>query len=253
MKLHSISTNKMRLIISMWLIYLFAVLFLVASLFTMLILMMEYTLVCKNKQYHLAKECVLHSRIYNLYHSSTELGDLKAAVVKSSRSSKGNTLYYVDLLTAQGPVNLTGSSSSGRDDKEIAANSINNYISNSLETTFKVSYPAPWWMYGLSVFFLLVGALLLTVRGAITDFDRILKTIVIKRKGLFKTEETKLSFSDVDKIIVEESLGSRGTKTYRLAIALKDKPPIPLVTTYDSSFAKKEKIANQLNQFIHEN
>lgn len=98
-----------------------------------------------------------------------------------------------------------------------------------------------------------MGAVLLTVRGAITDFDRILKTIVIKRKGLFKAEETKLSFSDVDKIIVEESLGSRGTKTYRLAIALKDKPPIPLVTAYDSSFAKKEKIANQLNQFIHEN
>ncbi|HAT6978881.1 TPA: hypothetical protein F8R96_03995 [Legionella pneumophila] len=252
MKLHSISTNKMRLIISMWPIYLFAVLFLVASLFTTLILMMEYTLVCKNKQYHLAKECVLQSNVYNLYHSSTGLGDLKAAVVKSSRSSKGNTLYYIDLLTDKGSVNLTGSSSSGRSDKDIVANRINNYISNSLETTFKVSYPASWWMYGLSGFFLVVGVFLLTVRGAIIDFDRILKTIAIKRKGLFKTEETKLSFSDVDKIIVEESLGSRGTKTYRLAIALKDKAPLPLVTTYDSSFSKKEMIAKQLNQFIDE-
>lgn len=153
MKLHSISTNKMRLIISMWPIYLFAVLFLVASLFTILILMMEYTLVCKNKEYHLAKECVLQSNIYDLYHSSTDLGDLKAAVVKSSRSSKGNTLYYIDLLTDKGSVNLTGSSSSGRSDKDIVANRINNYISNSLETTFKVSYPASWWMYGLSGFF----------------------------------------------------------------------------------------------------
>ncbi|HHL3492542.1 TPA: hypothetical protein ACQ53F_001375 [Legionella pneumophila] len=252
MKLHHVSTNKVRLIISMWPIYLFAVLFLIAGAFTIAVLMMKYTIDCKEKQHHLARGCVLHSNVYNLYHSSTDLGDLKAAVVKSSRSSKGNTLYYIDLLTDKGSVNLTGSSSSGRSDKDIVANRINNYISNSLETTFKVSYPASWWMYGLSGVFLVVGVFLLTVRGAIIDFDRILKTIVIKRKGLFKTEETKLSFSDVDKMIVEESIGSRGAKTYRLAITLKDKPPLPFVTTYDSSLAKKEKIANQLNQFIHE-
>ncbi|HAU1151980.1 TPA: hypothetical protein JBI12_08525 [Legionella pneumophila] len=252
MKLHHVSTNKVRLIISMWYIYLLAVLFLMAGAFTIAVLMMKYTIDCKEKQHHLARGCVLHSNVYNLYHSSTDLGDLKAAVVKSSRSSKGNTLYYVDLLTDKGSVNLTGSSSSGRSDKDIAANSINNYISNSLETTFKVSYSASWWMYGLSGFFLVIGVLLLTIRGAVVDFDRILKTIAIKRKGLFKTEETKLSFSDVDKIIVEESLGNRGTKTYRLAIALKDKAPFPLVTTYDSSFSKKEMIAKQLNQFIDE-
>lgn len=28
----------------------------------------------------LAKECVLHSNVYNLYHSSTELGDLKVRI-----------------------------------------------------------------------------------------------------------------------------------------------------------------------------
>lgn len=252
MKLYQISTNKIRLIISVWPIYLVAVLFLIVSVFTMAIVMIEYTIVCKDKQQHLANECTLERSFYNLYRSSTYLGDLKQAVVKSSRSSKGNTVYYVDLLTNQDSVNLTGGSSSGQKDKEIAAQGINNYIHDSLETSFKVIYPTPWWMYSLSGFFLLVGILLLTFKSATIDLDNILKTIVIKRKGLFKTDETKLSFSDVDKIIIQESSGSRGTKTYRLAISLKDKPPLPLVATYDSSFTKKEAIANQLNQFINE-
>ncbi|KGP62677.1 hypothetical protein EP47_02500 [Legionella norrlandica] len=252
MKLYNISTNKLRLTISMWPWYLLGVLLLLASVFTVGILMLEYSIVCKEKQYNLARQCILKSNIFNLYHSSTPLGELKQAVVRSGRTSKGGTTYYVDLLTDQGSVNLTGGSSSGRSEKDAAANSINNYISNSLETQFKVIYPNSWWLYALVGVFALAGIALLSLSSATIDFDKVFKTIVIKRKGLFKTSETKLLFSDVDKIIIQEYTGGKGSATYRLAIALKEKPPMPLVTAYDSSYTKKEMIANKLNEFIKE-
>lgn len=58
-------------------------------------------------------------------------------------------------------------------------------------------------------------------------------------------------FSDIDKVIIEESCGSKGSMTYRLAFCLKNKSSMPFVTTYDSAFANKKQIAKQLNDFMN--
>lgn len=250
MKIYPIGVNNIRLVISQWILHLIGLVILIGSLFAISFLMMEYTIVCKDKQLNRADNCTLDSSIFNLYRSSTNLGTLKGAFVMSGHGSKGGTVYSVNLVTDTGTVNLTGGSSSGRSNKDVAAEAINTYISKGLDTHFKVPYPTPWWIYALAAVFPLLGIFLLVVRGATIDFDRILKTIVITRKGFFHKDEKKLLFSDIEQVIIEESLGSKGTKTYRLAFALKDKPPLPLVTTYDSSYSKKERIAKQLNDFM---
>jgi hypothetical protein len=252
MKIYTVGTNKIRLTISQWILHLFGILILIGSFLAISFLMMEYTIVCKEKQPNTAKSCSLESSIFNVYRSTTQLGTLKGAFVQSGRGSKGGTIYSVNLVTKNGTVNLTGGSSSGRSNKDIAAEAINTYISKSLDTHFKVPYPTPWWVYALVAIFPLLGIFLLAARGAVIDFDRLLKTIVMSRKGFFYTDEQQLSFSDVDRVIIQEHLGSKGGKTYRLALALKDKPPLPLVSTYDSSLSKKERIAKQLNDFMQD-
>ncbi len=250
MKIDTIGANKIRLTISQWVLHSLGILILIGSFFAVSLLMLEYTIVCKGKQLNSANSCFLESNIFNLYRSTTSLGTLKGAFVQSERGSKGGTVYSVNLVTSNGNINLTDGSSSGRSNKDIAAEAINTYISKGLDTHFKVPYPTAWWIYALAAIFPLLGIYLLTVRGASIDFNRMIKTIVITRKGLFHTDEQRLSFSDVDAVIVQESRGSKGRKTYRLALALKDKPPLPLVETYNSSLNKKERITKQLNDFM---
>lgn len=251
MKLITVSTNKLQLVIRFWLIQFLGLVILIGSLVAFGYLMIQYTIVCKEKQANLARQCVLESNVYSIYHSSTDLGRLTQAVVMSGRASKGGSTYWVDLFTDKGLINLTGGSSSGRSNKDAAAEAINNYIIKSNELRFEIPYPSPWWAYALAGIFLLTGILLIAgIKGATIDFDRILKTVVIKRKSLIKSDETRLMFSDIDKVIIEESRGSKGSITYRLAFALKDKSTLPFVSTYDSVHAKKEKIASQLNEFM---
>lgn len=252
MKIYTFGTNKIRLVISQWVLHLIGVLILIGSILSISFLMLEYTIVCKDKQLNIANTCSLESSIFNIYRSTTNLGSLTGVYVKSSRGSKGSTIYSVYLVTNTGDVNLTGGSSSGRSNKDEAADAIKTYLNTSHDTHFKVPYPTPWWVYVLVAIFPISGIFLLTVRGAIIDFDRVLKTIVITRKGIFQTDEQKVLFSEVDRVIIQENMSSKGGKTYRLALALKDKPPLPLIATYDSSLSKKERIAKQLNDFIQD-
>lgn len=250
MKIETVGADKLRLTISQWLLHCFGLLILTGSVLVVFYLMKEYTIVCNKKLYNHANQCTLESDIFNVYHTSTNLGELQQAVVVSGRSSKGGTIYYVVLKTSNGLINLTGGSSSGRSDKDAAADAINSYISKSLDKGYKVPYPTAWWIYALVAIFPLIGIVLLSVKGAIIVFDGTAQTVVIRRKGIFGSNENTFLFTEIEKVIIQEFRNARGYVTYRLALALKDKSPMPLVSSYDASSTKIERIAKQLNEFL---
>lgn len=252
MKLIRISTEKQQLEIKQRLIRFFGFLLVLGCIFGFLLLMMQYQIVCKQKQYNQANECILKRSIYNFYHGTTILGELREARVEPSHGSKGGTLFSLYLYTDHGSINLSAGSSSGQHDKEIAANAINTYIKTSIKKSFNIPYPANRLFIFLDAIFFIVGLLLLSIKDAIIVFDKTLQTVTIRHKGLWgQIEEIKFPLTDVDKVILEEMQGSKGSIVYRLALAFKDKPPYPLIATYDSAYFNKEKIANQLNEFIH--
>lgn len=252
MKLHRISTEKQQLEIKQRLVRFIGLLLILGCAFCFLLLMMQYQIVCKQKQYNQANDCILESTVYNFYQSTILLGQLREARVESSHGNKGGTLFAVYLYTDHGPISLSGGSSSDQQDKKTAANAINNYIKTSVEKKFNIPYPANKLLIFLNAIFFIVGLLLLSIKDATIVFDKTIKTVTITRKGLWgKTEETRFPLPDVDRVIVEETEGSKGTTVYRLALAFKDKPPFPLIATYDSAHINKGKIANQLNEFIH--
>ncbi|MCW8387740.1 hypothetical protein OQJ15_15630 [Fluoribacter dumoffii] len=250
MKLKKISNYKQQLEIKQHLVRFLGLVFITLGILG-LFLKTQYQIVCQQKSYSLAKECVLKSTIYNFYQNITVLGQLEAARVQSGTSSKGGTLYAVYLDTDHGFINLTGSKSSGRSEKEAAANAINSYINSSLEKSFIIPYPPNLFFTVVNIIFFIAGVLLLSIKDAIILFDKATASVTIQRRRLWgRAEEIRFSLASVDRVIIEKSAGSKGT--YRLALAFKDKPAFPFVSFYDSVYWKKEKIANQINEFIHQ-
>jgi hypothetical protein len=169
----------------------------------------------------------------------------------SSSGHKGSTIYGVYLFTDSASVNLTGGNSSGRTEKDKVADAINAYIINSAETHFNVPYPTPSWLFALIAVFPLIGLALLCVRNVYVLVDKVSQIVTIRRTGLLKTDESILPVSEIKNVIIEESKSSRGVKSYRLAFALKEKPALPLILTYDSALEKKRTIAKALNEFMN--
>ncbi|MDP1604687.1 MAG: hypothetical protein Q8M03_15645 [Legionella sp.] len=250
MKLHQINEDKLLLSIKRTLAHLFGVLIILGTIVPAVYLMMQYQIVCKQKQPNRAEQCTLESSVYGFYHSSTPLGELKKAEVVSSQGNKGSTIYGIYLQTDSGPVSLTGGSSSSRTDKDSVVAAINTYISNSLATSFDVPYPTAWWLFAFAAVFPIIGFTLLCLRNVYILVDKVSKNVTIRRTGILKTDEESLSFSEIENVIIEESVTSRGSTVYRLAFALKNKAPMPLINTYDTNHDKKETIAKALNQFI---
>lgn len=249
MKFHTINQKAIKLVISFWPLQLLGLLILFGSLCVFGYLKIQYSIICKEKQPDLARQCSLESNLNPIYHSSTPLGVLTKAVVMSQPTSKGGITYWVQLLTENGSIHLTGGSSSGRASKDAAAESINHYIDTSSATRFEIPYATPLWVFGLAGVFSLLGIyLMIGFRSTLIEFDSGLQSVTIKRKGLF-LKEIKLEFSKIDKIILEE-FRRRNVLTYRLAFLLKNNTAIPFVKTYDSNKVKKEIIAKQLNDFM---
>lgn len=252
MKIDTIDPNKLSLTISQRMLHVLGLVIIIGSLFVVLYLMKEYTIVCKEKQAHRAGQCTLETDILNFHHTSTNLGNLEFASVLD-RPSKKSKVYFVVLKTSEGLINLTGGSSAGRSDKDIAAAGINSYINTSSETTYKIPYPTPVWIYALVAILPLLGLVLLAVKNAMIVFNGPLRTVVITQKGLFGSSESSLLFADIDQIIMKENRGSKGAKTYGLAFALNDKKELPFPGNAFDSKDKVENIVKQLNDFIDKN
>lgn len=250
MKIETIDADKVKLTINQKMLHFLGWLLILGSILAVCYLMKEYTITCREKQPNRAAQCTLDSSILNLYRTHTKLGDLEMATVLSQPSKK-STVYFVVLKTSEGLINMTGGSSSGRSDKDAASEGINSYITQSQETSFKVPYPTAWWYYAFVSIFPIIGLILLAVKSEVVVFNGPLHTVVITKKGLFGESEIKLLFSNIEKIIVDEVRGGKGSKSYRLGFVLKDKEkPVLLASSYVSQ-AKSEEIAQQLNGFIN--
>ncbi|STY31027.1 Uncharacterised protein [Legionella wadsworthii] len=252
MKLIRISTEKFQLKIKQRLVRFFGLLLIAGCTIGFLLLTMQYEIHCEVKKSNLANHCILKRTIFDFYQRTTNIGQLKEARVESSHSSKGKDLFAVYLYTDSNPINLSVGSSSGREDKENSAQAINNYIKTSMEKEFSIPYPPNKLFLFLDAIFFVVGLLLLSIKDANIIFDKSMEKVTVKQKNIWgQTDEMSYPLNDVDQIIVEENKDTKGSSVYRLAINLKDNGCIPLISTYDSAYLNKKKIADELNQFIH--
>lgn len=255
MKIEVIGSQQLKLVIKQRFLQCIGLLFIFIAIILTLSSLINYQIICKQKDLNQANNCFLHNSIFNIYHSNTPLGELKSAEVRSHSGGRNNNkiMYYLYFVTNNGTVRMTSSESTSSGNYYAAAQAINNYISTSRELSFIVPYNTDWSLYFVILPFLLCGVWMLSFKNANVIVDKSIQKVRITCKSLFSRRENNYPFSNIEKIIVEKQVYSTTMNKkdyYRLALLLKNKEIIPFTTNFTSSFEVKETIAKQLNEFM---
>lgn len=249
----------------------------------------QLSISCSEKMNNIAKSCVLHHRIFNIYHSRTPLGQLYSAQVKMYFSNK-NPLYNVILKTNQQDINLTEIRSAMHSKSQLTADAINKYIQSSTEKTFEVPFFISALdylliMFGI-IFFLLGFYTLFLTRNITIHFNKkISNNITVKNYNAFSKNVTEIPIAKGDKILLQEKIYNDGPLAklfysflfaqdtsaknspgipppgdfvkakserigYRLAIIQTTGESLPLTDYLGCGFGELNKIANQMNNII---
>lgn len=253
MRLTRTDGNQLTITIKQSAVHFLGLLMILTGILIFLSTLLQYTIVCRDKQLNLSNQCTLESNLFNLYHSNTMLGNLKQAVIKSSGyNMRGGVRYWLYLQTDKHSFSFGSTDKNGYGDREQVAQAINNYIAHSLDTKYTFFYPTDVFTYCLLIFIIALGISFISFSNAYITFDKDLQKVTIKRKGWFKTKEFIFALSDIDKIIVQKLKISKRLSNYkyRLALSMKNNTAEPFINTYDFFYLKKELIASQINEFI---
>ncbi len=86
--------------------------------------------------------------------------------------------------------------------------------------------------------------------GIFITFDKSTDAVTINRRGLLKDETETYKLSEIEDVVVDESVDSEGDPFYRVAIALKDKRQINLSSIGGHDRDTQQKNADTIKSFI---
>ncbi len=86
--------------------------------------------------------------------------------------------------------------------------------------------------------------------GIFITFDKSIDAVTINRRGLLKDETETYKLSEIEDVVVDESVDSEGDPFYRVAIALKDKRQINLSSIGGHDRDTQQKNADTIKSFI---
>ncbi|MEQ8465475.1 hypothetical protein [Coleofasciculus chthonoplastes] len=120
-----------------------------------------------------------------------------------------------------------------------------------------VSLVLPWivymlGLYALFAFNLVAGILLLVCAGRIFiyHFDKETNSLLIKRRGLFKTQVSLYPLSDIFQVQLKSTSWNQDkTSNYQIAIILKSGKHLPLKSG-ETSLQQKLETVNLIRQFL---
>jgi hypothetical protein len=221
------------------------VVFIAAGLVFLLPLLVNYQISCKEKGYNTAKQCVLNTNYFKLYKKENHLGELRSAVVSNFVEGRANTIQFCLLLiTNEGYVKIPNVRSKKNSDIIQVANTVDNYIKNSLDESMPIPRVESWWTYLKIVSFILIGFGSLLFRLITIYFNKKTKTITIAAKNIINIHETKIALKDVKNLIIEEH--GKHHKEYSLALILNTGEELHLPGVHDSSLEHIEGLASQI-------
>ncbi len=86
--------------------------------------------------------------------------------------------------------------------------------------------------------------------GILITFDKSTDAVTINRRGLLKDETETYKLSEIEDIIINESVDSEGDTFYRVAITLKDKRQINLSSIDGHDRDTQQKSADMIKSFL---
>lgn len=175
---------------------------------------------------------------------------LREAYVDTSVDSEGDATYRVVLRTDSGEVPLTSSWSSGYAGKQDVANQINAFLQSG-DSSLTVEQDDRLLMYILGAIFAGAGSLLILLTNRVElDLNRSTGLAVLSKTSLVARSSEEYLLEDLAGAEVQESSSSDGD-TYRVALVQHGGGRIPLTSYYSSGYKGKQKLADEINQFLH--
>jgi hypothetical protein len=179
------------------------------------------------------------------------INHIQSAEVSEHRGSKGSYTYQVMFITANGPVSLTGYSSSGYEPKANIAEKVNNFIQGGRQDVLEFQAAMDWWV--LLFLFIFggfgVGAILLakTVQIEMRRSEGVMR---IRKDGLFGSGEQELLLREIQDVVLQSHRGSKGSTTYRVAFITTSDEEIPLTVYYSSGVGGKQRTVEAIKNFL---
>lgn len=179
------------------------------------------------------------------------ISNIESAEVDEHRDSDGDRTYKVVLITANGPVPMTGFSSSGYGSKAAIAEKINDFIQGGRQGALDIQVPMDWWI--LIFLFIFggfgIGAVLLakTVQVEMSRSEGVLR---IRHDGLFGSGQQEFLLREIQDVVLQSHRGSKGSTTYRIAFLTTSDEEIPLSSVYSSGMGGKRRAVEAMKDFL---
>ena len=186
--------------------------------------------------------------------SQQSINSLRGAMVDSHRSSKGRWTYWVVLVTDEGNLRLTHSSSSNQYEHEAIADQINAFVINPKAQSLQIQQDDRVWLLLFGGLLLGLGAIFVIVVCRVTycDLDRTTGKLRIARWGfrgmnVHEYPLHQIASANLDTRI-EKYKGQLRT-TYRITFRLLSGKQIPLNQFYAQD-RLRAKAAYALSSFL---
>lgn len=184
--------------------------FTVPTLFAMVMFIVgmgKYEIACLYKTYGEAKDCSLNYTVFNIYSSSTPLGQLLGAEVRNETGRKGATYNYIILKTNTGFIQPTKTRVGAFSKVSETARAVNNYIQSSLSNTLQLHFfhnNIKYFMILLGMISAYGGLYMLLLASNITiDFNKANGSLFVKQSNAFSRKEASFHLANEDKISIE--------------------------------------------------
>jgi hypothetical protein len=223
--------------------------FVAAGLIFLFPMLVQYQITCTEKGLNFASNCTLNTSFLKIYNKKIYLGELKSATVSNFMEGRDNSIFYCLLLnTSEGYIKIANISSRKNSDIAHVAETLDDFVSTSLDKGIKIPKVESWFSPLKIILFLLLGFGSLLFRLITIKFSNKTQTLTIAAKNIINTHETKILFSEVEQLIIEEH--GKYHKEYSLALLLKNGQEVHLPGVHDSSLKHIEEIAEQMKPFL---
>jgi tetratricopeptide (TPR) repeat protein len=180
------------------------------------------------------------------------LEDIQGTKVNHLRDSKGNSIYSLILLTNQGEISPINTSLSNHETVYNWGEKIDGFLKDDQQQNLLIEYDDRWAIYIFSALFISTGIVVgLCGKVVFCKMDKTLGILTLEKYSLIGNSQTEYNIRDIEGLTLQTSTGSKGSKTYRVALVMASGDYIPFTSYYSSGFNQHQQTVDIISKFLN--